>query len=612
MFKAACVLLLLLANQLAATTASAETRVALVIGNAGYQHAKTLKTPKADAIAIATLLKSLGFRVFGDSAKTDLSAADMASLVSEFGAEAREADEAVVYFAGYGVVSNRTDYLVAVDADVTAEASLIERSIPLDMLLRVVSPQQGRLTVLLDAAYENPLLSAPRTTGLVLPTVAGKVTVALAAEPGKIAAKGSKQSPFVTALLAQLPLTGGDVVAALTPTAKKVVVLTAGRQKPVFSSRFEIAAASARTVARPAPAASAPDATVTSRDIVAAPPPVSGPEFHVVRVYYATDRKPTGQTTPNDMYGGDRGNMVYGLCDVSIPLGHQPGELEEPKWTHFEFSEDPKKHVVLMMATEVAADTYFKSVAESIAEHPGHNAFIFVHGFNVSFKDAARRTAQMAWDLKFDGAPVFFSWPSQASPTKAAYIIDENAVQYGQDDLKQFIKDFVEKSPADHIYLIAHSMGNRALAGALGDLFASNPEIKSKIKEVLLTAPDIDAQVFRRNIAPKIVDKGALVSMYVSSNDWALYFSRTVAGGYPRIGEFGTNPTLVPGVTTIDATDVDTDLLGHLYYAESTSVISDWKAIFDGHTNPDDRTSLLQKKDVPPDGHYWHMIGGAQ
>jgi esterase/lipase superfamily enzyme len=43
------------------------------------------------------------------------------------------------------------------------------------------------------------------------------------------------------------------------------------------------------------------------------------------------------------------------------------------------------------------------------------SAFIFVHGYNVTFEDAARRTAQMSYDLSFDGAPVFYSWPSQGS-----------------------------------------------------------------------------------------------------------------------------------------------------------------------------------------------------
>ena len=51
------------------------------------------------------------------------------------------------------------------------------------------------------------------------------------------------------------------------------------------------------------------------------------------------------------------------------------------------------------------------------------DAFLFIHGYNVTFEGAARRTAQMAYDLGFNGAAVFYSWPSQGTPT--AYTIDE-------------------------------------------------------------------------------------------------------------------------------------------------------------------------------------------
>lgn len=40
---------------------AAESRVALVIGNAGYQHAKSLRNPGNDASAVAERLRGLGF-----------------------------------------------------------------------------------------------------------------------------------------------------------------------------------------------------------------------------------------------------------------------------------------------------------------------------------------------------------------------------------------------------------------------------------------------------------------------------------------------------------------------------------------------------------------------
>jgi esterase/lipase superfamily enzyme len=41
--------------------------------------------------------------------------------------------------------------------------------------------------------------------------------------------------------------------------------------------------------------------------------------------------------------------------------------------------------------------------------------FYNVHGYNVSFDDAALRTAQLAYDLTFDCPAAFFSWPSKGT-----------------------------------------------------------------------------------------------------------------------------------------------------------------------------------------------------
>src|SRR5207244_2622133 len=82
-------------------------------------------------------------------------------------------------------------------------------------------------------------------------------------------------------------------------------------------------------------------------------PPCSGGAnrtrtYAVVRVFYATDRSPTGTPIPAAFYGADRGSLVYGKCDVSIPRDHRMGALEAPSVWRFEFRQDPDKHVVLL------------------------------------------------------------------------------------------------------------------------------------------------------------------------------------------------------------------------------------------------------------------------
>ena len=111
-------------------------------------------------------------------------------------------------------------------------------------------------------------------------------------------------------------------------------------------------------------------------------------------------------------------------------------------------------------------------------------------------------------------------------------------------------------------------MGNRALTRALGSLLAEDLSVRPRLKEVILTAPDIDADVFRRDIAPALVASGRPITLYASSKDLALVASKKVHG-YARAGDAGPGLVVLPGIETIDASTVDTSLLAHSYFAET-------------------------------------------
>jgi len=307
------------------------------------------------------------------------------------------------------------------------------------------------------------------------------------------------------------------------------------------------------------------------------PKPVGGSAavdkpYAVVRAYFATDRNVTGKTKPDQVFGSLRAKLSYGVCEVSIPRDHRMGELEHPSAIRFQFREDPEKHVVLLKTIVNSHDEFFADVSARVHASQKKSAFLFVHGYNVTFEDAARRTAQMSYDLSFDGAPVFYSWPSKGATS--AYTIDEQNIEWAQANLRGFLEDFFDRSNASNIYLIAHSMGNRALTRALASLLHDKPEIKDRLKEVILTAPDIDADVFKRDIAPSLAAAGQPITLYASSKDLALVASKKVHG-YPRAGDSGQGLIITPGIETIDATQVDTSLLGHSYFADEKSVLSD-------------------------------------
>jgi esterase/lipase superfamily enzyme len=168
--------------------------------------------------------------------------------------------------------------------------------------------------------------------------------------------------------------------------------------------------------------------------------------------------------------------------------------------------------------------------------------------------------------------------------------------------VKQFLKDFVEKTKAQNIYLIAHSMGNRALTSAVASLVSENPKFKKRFREIILAAPDISARTFKDNIAPKMIEASDNVTLYVSSDDKALQASKTIHSN-PRAGEAGENMILVKGIDTIDATGVDASLLSHSYFAEAQSIISDLLSIIRYGYRPSNRKTL-QRIDTTK-GTYW-------
>lgn len=326
------------------------------------------------------------------------------------------------------------------------------------------------------------------------------------------------------------------------------------------------------------------------------------PDYAVVRTFFATDRNRTGETKPAEMFGTDRAALSYGICDVSIPRDHRMGELERPSIWRLEFREDPAKHVVVLHTAILAADQFFADVATRVRQSPRNNAFLFVHGYNVTFEDAARRTAQISYDLGFAGAPVFYSWPSQG--TTPAYTIDEQNIEWAQANLKGFLDDFFARSEAQDIYLVAHSMGNRALTRAVASLLADKPAYRSRLTEVILTAPDIDADVFKRDIAPALAATGRPITLYASSEDLALIASKKVHG-YPRAGDAGHGIVVAPGIETIDATVVDTSFLGHSYFAETKSVLSDMFYLIRNGQRANQRYGLRSVEAQA--GRYWEF-----
>ncbi|MCC9609743.1 alpha/beta hydrolase [Blastopirellula sp. JC732] len=300
------------------------------------------------------------------------------------------------------------------------------------------------------------------------------------------------------------------------------------------------------------------------------------------------------------MFSGGRGELQFGACHVSIPEVHEVGQLEAPSILKLELTERPEKHVVLLDVLSKEEEAFFADLREMVAQSPRREILIFVHGYNVSFEDAARRTAQMAYDLKFTGVPMFYSWPSQAD--LFGYATDRDNSLWTVSHLKEFLLKVAQQSDAQSINLIAHSMGNRAMGAALEEIAAEMKEETKLFNQVVLAAPDVDAQVFKEEIAPQIVRASNQVTLYASANDLALLASKNV-NGYPRAGDVRPEIVIVPGVDTIDVSAIDTSLIGHAYYGDNDSIICD---IFTLLHQPQPAAHRQWLRSVSgPGGMYW-------
>lgn len=224
---------------LTAGTAHAQRRVALVIGNSAYQKVAALPNPVNDAEAMAAMFNSNGFEkvVY----KHDLGVAETRRALREFADTARDADVAVVYFAGHGIEIDGINYVVPVDAGLERDLDAYDEAVPLDRILAVIEPVKQTRLVILDACRENPFTRMQRTKGSrevsrglarVEPN-SPNTLVAYAAKAGSTASDGdTRNSPFTTALIKNLPRPGLDLRKALGFARDEVLRATNNRQEP--------------------------------------------------------------------------------------------------------------------------------------------------------------------------------------------------------------------------------------------------------------------------------------------------------------------------------------------------------------------------------------------
>jgi uncharacterized caspase-like protein len=218
--------------------AHAQTKVALVIGNGAYQNVPALPNPPHDAADIAAAFERLGFSV---QLIKDANYDAMRRALLQFSSKAREADMAIIYFAGHGMEMDGENWLVPVDAELKTDLDMNQEAISLSSIVLKVTPATKLGLVILDACRNNPFSGKMKRTvatraigrGLSRIEPTKNVLVAYSAKDGTTAIDGAgRNSPFTTALLKYLEVPGLEINFLFRDVRDDVISVTNGEQQP--------------------------------------------------------------------------------------------------------------------------------------------------------------------------------------------------------------------------------------------------------------------------------------------------------------------------------------------------------------------------------------------
>ncbi len=322
-------------------------------------------------------------------------------------------------------------------------------------------------------------------------------------------------------------------------------------------------------------------------------------------VWYGTNRKLVAPKDISQGFGGERDSQIhYGYCQVSVPESHEIGSTGSKWWKRLLQGSDDRLTLDRSSLQLLDEINFFGSIKSALQEREldERSALVFIHGFNVSFESAAIQAAQIGFDLQVPGIMAFYSWPSLGKLT--GYAADEATIGASEKYITEFLVNLADNGGIDKIHIIAHSMGNRGLLGAmqriLAQVGATNPSIS--FGQIFLAAPDVDPDTFQ-DLAVAYQHLAERTTLYVSDKDRALKASRIIHN-FPRVGFFPPVMTYA-GIDTVEVSNIDLTWLGHGYISDAKEVLQDMHELLMGNTPPKQRFGLrsISTKDRP----YWQI-----
>jgi esterase/lipase superfamily enzyme len=338
----------------------------------------------------------------------------------------------------------------------------------------------------------------------------------------------------------------------------------------------------------------------------------------LVELIYVTDRGPETDEAGNLRYGYSRSNsLAVGTTVVDLGKNATWEELAEASRTQSrigafklslvsidEFTRMPPtptpyevidgkvvENREIVAARDAAAARFQDEVKRRLALTPRKDVYLYVHGFNNTFEDAAFALAELWHFFGREGLPIVYTWPA-GHPGIFGYTYDRESSEFTVFHLKQVIRWLSEQPEIENIHLIAHSRGTDVATSAFRELViwargaGLNPREQFKIKNIVLAAPDLDVQVLSQRIAAEYlalaVDQATL---YTSSEDKAIGIAEWLfASPRGRVGTWTiekldeeeiTRMKAYGGRVTIVDFEGESTGYGHDYFRTNPAVSSD-------------------------------------
>ena len=298
-------------------------------------------------------------------------------------------------------------------------------------------------------------------------------------------------------------------------------------------------------------------------------PALEVPGIRPHKVFIATSRQPSSE--PGELFSRQRSaNLALASVVVTVPPAHEISKLERPRY----LPPDPSKEfAVVDPVIYERSENFVSSINRELAKRAprDRSILVFIHGYNMTLSDGAVRFAQFVEDSGFKGVPILFSWASFARGSE--YVYDMNSAFQSRVQMIE-AADLVARTNSNRVDILAWSMGS--LVAMEGIVYASSIgkfNRNGRLKNIILASPDIDLDLFRAQLA-LIPDKIQDIYVLTSKDDYALRFSRWVAGGQGRLGQADPDELAGLGVAVIDLSEVDdVGSNSHGKFADSPSVV---------------------------------------